>query len=598
MADYYSILKRTIESLPENTGAARRSVYSRARNAIVNQLKSYEPALSPSEITAEQLRLEEAIRKVEAEAARATLGLSARPAPAGSAGASATPAPAAPAPSAPAASPAAAAPSPSASAAPASASAGLTTPPSEPAAAPADPRATRASTLETPRSEPSFGASRQEPNLGARPTAADAAPSVSTARSEPSWSSAQDDEDLDQDSGLDDGPETDWDGEDNTDYETTAPAVPVAAPRKSKRDRRGERASDRLSGGRGKSGGASFGLIGLLVLIVLGAGGVLYSQKDMVAAMFGGGEEVGPIVVDTAPVAGTAEPEAPSDETPADAADSAKIEDRLLDESGQPAVAADARSVTTQPIVPGQGTSMSTTIPSLPLTEEQGQDGAALDEAAPDDLGALATASDAETAPVQPVEPGNAASVVPTETAGESQRSILYEEGDVNNGAGTASQGNVVWALDTDTSLEGKAYKVLTAKVDIPDRNVTVSMRIKPNDDSSLPASHLVELKYEFPKDFPAGDVVNVPGLVMKPTEEARGDALVGASVKVSPGYFWIALSSIDSERDRNLALLRERAWIDIPMLYENGKRGILTLEKGAAGTDAVNQAISAWTGQ
>ncbi|MEC9402544.1 MAG: hypothetical protein VX374_08485, partial [Pseudomonadota bacterium] len=76
MADYYSILKKTIASLPENNGAARRSVYSRARNAIVNQLKAYEPPLAPSEITAEQLRLEEAIRKVEAEAARESLGLS------------------------------------------------------------------------------------------------------------------------------------------------------------------------------------------------------------------------------------------------------------------------------------------------------------------------------------------------------------------------------------------------------------------------------------------------------------------------------------------------------------------------------------------
>ena len=49
MADYYSILKKTIASLPENNGAARRSVYSRARNAIVNQLKAYEPPLAPSD---------------------------------------------------------------------------------------------------------------------------------------------------------------------------------------------------------------------------------------------------------------------------------------------------------------------------------------------------------------------------------------------------------------------------------------------------------------------------------------------------------------------------------------------------------------------
>ena len=82
MADYYPVLKKTVAALPENTGAARREIYQRARKAIVAQLKGYDPPLSPSEITAEQLRLEESIRKVEAEAARETLGYSQPSAPA------------------------------------------------------------------------------------------------------------------------------------------------------------------------------------------------------------------------------------------------------------------------------------------------------------------------------------------------------------------------------------------------------------------------------------------------------------------------------------------------------------------------------------
>ena len=183
----------------------------------------------------------------------------------------------------------------------------------------------------------------------------------------------------------------------------------------------------------------------------------------------------------------------------------------------------------------------------------------------------------------------------PEGTAAVGQRSILYEEGAGENGAGTASQGEVVWAIKEETDLDGKKQEILTAEVKIPERNVSVDIRLKPNEDSSLPASHLVEIKYNFPEDFPAGDVQNVPGLVMKPTEQARGDALIGASVKVSEGYFWIALSNISSERERNIGLLRERGWIDIPMLYDNGKRGILTLEKGPTGTKAVEDAVQAW---
>ena len=81
----------------------------------------------------------------------------------------------------------------------------------------------------------------------------------------------------------------------------------------------------------------------------------------------------------------------------------------------------------------------------------------------------------------------------------------------------------------------------------------------------------------------------------MKTAEEARGDALIGVSVKVADGYFWVALSNLPDEQERNLTLLRDRGWIDIPMLYENGKRAILTLEKGTPGTRAVQQATDAW---
>ena len=48
----------------------RRALYERARTALVAQLRGVTPPLNESEITRERLALEEAIRKVEAEAAR------------------------------------------------------------------------------------------------------------------------------------------------------------------------------------------------------------------------------------------------------------------------------------------------------------------------------------------------------------------------------------------------------------------------------------------------------------------------------------------------------------------------------------------------
>src|SRR6202171_2110555 len=71
MADYYPLIARAIAGLdPSAPGESRRALYERARSALIAQLRSVEPPLSESEITRERLSLEEAVRKVESEAAQ------------------------------------------------------------------------------------------------------------------------------------------------------------------------------------------------------------------------------------------------------------------------------------------------------------------------------------------------------------------------------------------------------------------------------------------------------------------------------------------------------------------------------------------------
>src|SRR3981081_2697111 len=71
MADYYPLIARAIAGLdPSAPGESRRALYERARAALIAQLRSVQPPLSESEITRERLSLEEAVRKVEAEAAQ------------------------------------------------------------------------------------------------------------------------------------------------------------------------------------------------------------------------------------------------------------------------------------------------------------------------------------------------------------------------------------------------------------------------------------------------------------------------------------------------------------------------------------------------
>src|SRR5258708_6343567 len=71
MADYYPLIARAIAGLdPSAPGESRRALYERARAALIAQLRGVEPPLSESEITRERLSLEEAVRKVESEAAQ------------------------------------------------------------------------------------------------------------------------------------------------------------------------------------------------------------------------------------------------------------------------------------------------------------------------------------------------------------------------------------------------------------------------------------------------------------------------------------------------------------------------------------------------
>src|SRR3954447_24402672 len=71
MADYYPLIARAIAGLdPSAPGESRRALYERARAALIAQLRSVDPPLSESEITRERLSLEEAVRKVESEAAQ------------------------------------------------------------------------------------------------------------------------------------------------------------------------------------------------------------------------------------------------------------------------------------------------------------------------------------------------------------------------------------------------------------------------------------------------------------------------------------------------------------------------------------------------
>jgi len=175
------------------------------------------------------------------------------------------------------------------------------------------------------------------------------------------------------------------------------------------------------------------------------------------------------------------------------------------------------------------------------------------------------------------------------------QRVVLYEE-DSNDPQGKRYVGSAVWRTDTVSPGSGLAPELeVRADIAVPDKHMTVTFTLRRNTDQALPASHTIEIMFNVPPDFPGGGIANVPGVLMKESEQARGVPLAGLAVKVTNGFFLIGLSAVDADVQRNLQLLKDRPWFDIPIVYNNGGRAILALEKGPPGDRAFADAFAAW---
>jgi hypothetical protein len=74
MADYYPLIARAVEGLPEQGPDKRHAVYERARTALIAQLRSLNPPLTEAEIQQEGRSLDEAITRVEADYAAPPAG--------------------------------------------------------------------------------------------------------------------------------------------------------------------------------------------------------------------------------------------------------------------------------------------------------------------------------------------------------------------------------------------------------------------------------------------------------------------------------------------------------------------------------------------
>jgi hypothetical protein len=531
MADYYPLIARAIAGLdPSAPGESRRALYERARAALIAQLRSVQPPLSESEITRERLSLEEAVRKVESEAAQRARDASRSGdatrsgdrARAGDAFRANTRPPARPEPPPSASQPSSSRPRP-----PSAPTSRNERPPlgqeRRPDAAPPSPRPQPPSSQpQVPMQDPQLPPTRERggaPRRGAdnnapqppgmrgfRDIAADA-DDLGRAAAQANRSARKTYANVPSPS-----PEFDW-LEPNMENRGADPDAPYsydesveeaeryAAPPQAPRPRM---AADREPKKRARAGTVfpfkSAIAVGIVLILV---GAAILWGKSVVTS-----------------VSGLFKPQPTAVEAPKDA--------------------------------------------STPLSKPK----------IPDRVG----------------QPSSTEQVAPV-----AQRVVLYDE-DPADPKGKQFVGSVIWRTEQVKAAAGQKPDIaVRADIEIPDRKFKMTMSFRRNTDTSLPASHTAELTFILPPDFAGGGVGNVPGILMKSNEQARGTPLAGLAVKVTDGFFLVGLSNVDADRQRNLQLLKERSWFDVPLVYVNQRRAIIAIEKGAPGERAFNDAFAAW---
>jgi hypothetical protein len=542
MADYYPLIARAIAGLDPNApGESRRALYERARTALIAQLRSVQPPLSESEITRERLSLEEAVRKVESEAAQRAREAS-RPAGGGAArGGDAFR---------------------RANARPPDAAASAGAPASGPAPRPRPP-----GQGPSRDARPPLGQSEQRPPRDLR---ADAPPPGAPRPQPPQIPM--------QDAGLPPPPPRGGGPRRGPDNGSPPPMPPQPPGMRGFRDIAAD-ADD----------------LGRAAAQANRAARKTYANVPSPSPEF---DRLEPNMENRG-----ADPDQPYSYD-----ESLEEADRYAPQPPQPASRERSRLSQDRDREPTKRARAGTAFPfksaiAVGIVLILVGAGILWGKSAVTAVSGLFKSSQVAEAPKDPAapqsrpkipdrvgQPSSSENVAPV-----AQRVVLYDE-DPSDPKGKQYVGSVIWRTEPiKASGNQKPDVAVRADIEIPDRKFKMTMSFRRNTDSSLPASHTAELTFILPQDFSGGGVGNVPGILMKSNEQARGTPLAGLAVKVTDGFFLVGLSNVDSDRARNLQLLKERSWFDVPLVYVNQRRAIIAIEKGAPGERAFNDAFAAW---
>lgn len=219
-----------------------------------------------------------------------------------------------------------------------------------------------------------------------------------------------------------------------------------------------------------------------------------------------------------------------------------------------------------------------------------------------DQTGKISERAGGEPAPGPGQQPGQRpnqqAGAQPGGDIAVAQRAILYVEVPDAPQQPRTVQGRVLWRLDSDTAGPGRPVEtIVRATVEVAEAGLSLDFTIRRNTDSAFPASHIIGMRFTTTGEA-ANDAIREVGVPQFKLEEGeRGAPLSAISSALGENLFVAALSNVPVEAERNLDLLRNRSWIDLPVRFASGRRGIITFEKGGAGSQTIGDALNRWQG-
>lgn len=551
MADYQTILTKAISGLSENTAERRQVIYAKARSTIEQKLRAMDPAPSQAAIDAQLAKLDESIASVEDRYATVE---------AEQASAAATPVN------------------------PESETANIEASASQDNAQPVD-----ADGPALDANTPSPSLPQGEETVVEEPSQKDGSePDPLPTGSEPWTDSPNFSEQTKQPGSLPEMPGLPMAEPESLDYSQTVLAD--------------EDQPNSIEGAKEKRGIIGGLLPILLAFLVVGGGTyALWLNKDSLLSAFLSddnptvNEEPIPDEKDKpAELANQTEPE----EKPANNVrivgeepvatrdpDAGKEEEKLT---------AEGETVTAEPVkeepvtLPDNqpDTDAGEVVQTQPAVEEPEPD----TEVADADKPTVSEVGQPNTTENKPVDDGNASS----DALAVSQTAFLYEEGNGSE-SGTRDNAAILWSLVNEKLASGKTEAVIRGVLDVPGRGLKMELSIRRNQDASLPASHIVELNFTPTSEFDGGNVGDVARMVLKSSQNARGESLIAVPAKIADGHFLIALNNLDQALKTNKTLLLEKSWIDIIIRYVSGRRALVVLEKGAIGDKVFKDAFASW---